>query len=35
MKCDMARRRTDSAVAPDHLSVTKPLRPEYLDRCVT
>ena len=35
MKCDMARRRTDSVVAPDHLSVAKPLRPEDLDRCVT
>ena len=34
MKCDMAR-RTDSVVAPDHLSVAKPLRPEDLDRCVT
>ena len=31
----MSRRRTDSAVAPDHLSVAKPLRPEDLDRCVT
>ena len=31
----MARRRTDSVVAPDHLSVAKPLRPEDLDRCVT
>ena len=35
MKCDMARRRTDSIVAPDHLSVAKPIRPEDLDRCVT
>ena len=35
MKRDMARRRTDSVVAPDHLSVAKPLRPEDLDRCVT
>ena len=35
MKCDMARRRTDSIVAPDHLSVAKPLRPEDLDRRVT
>ena len=35
MKCDMARRRTDSVVAPDHLSVAKPLRPEDLDRHVT
>ena len=31
MKHDIARRRTDS-VAPDHLSVAKPLRPEDLDR---
>ena len=31
----MARRRTDSVVAPDHLSAAKPLRPEDLDRCVT
>ena len=35
MKCDMARRRTDFVVAPDHLSVAKPLRPEDLDRHVT
>ena len=35
MKCDMDRRRTDSVVAPDHLSVAKPLRPEDLDRRVT
>ena len=35
MKCDMARRRTDLVVAPDHLSVVKPLRPEDLDRHVT
>ena len=35
MKHDMARRRTDSVLAPDHLSVAKPLRPEDLDRCVT
>ena len=35
MKHDMARRRTDSVVAPDHLSVAKPLRPEDLDRSVT
>ena len=35
MKCDMARRRTDSVVAPDHLSVVKPLRHEDLDRRVT
>ena len=31
----MVRRKTDSVVAPDHLSVAKPLRPEDLDRCVT
>ena len=31
----MARRRTDSVVAPDYLSVAKPLRPEDLDRHVT
>ena len=31
----MARRRTDAVVAPDHLSVAKPLRPEDLDRHVT
>ena len=31
----MARRRADSVVAPDHLSVAKPLRPEDLDRRVT
>ena len=31
----MARRRTDSVAAPDHLSVAKPLRPEDLDRHVT
>ena len=31
----MARRRTDSVVAPGHLSVANPLRPEDLDRCVT
>ena len=35
MKRDIARRRTDSVLAPDHLSVAKPLRPEDLDRCVT
>ena len=35
MKCDMSRRRTDAVVAPDHLSVAKPLRPEDLDRQVT
>ena len=31
----MSRRRTDAIVAPDHLSVAKPLRPEDLDRWVT
>ena len=35
MKHEMARRRTHSVVAPDHLSVAKPLRPEDLDRHVT
>ena len=30
----MSRRRTDTVVAPDHLSVAKPLRPEDLDRQV-
>ena len=35
MKHDIARRRTDSVLAPDHLSVAKPLRPGDLDRCVT
>ena len=34
MKHDIARRRADS-VAPDKLSVAKPLRPEDLDRHVT
>ena len=35
MKRYMSRRRTDAIVAPDHLRVTKPLRPEDLDRQVT
>ena len=35
MKHDIARRRTDSVLAPDQLSVAKPLRPEDLDRCMT
>ena len=35
MKCDMSRRRTDAGVAPDHLRVARPLRPEDLDRQVT
>ena len=34
MKHDIVRRRTDS-VAPDHLGVAKPLRPEDLNRWVT
>ena len=35
MKCDIARQRTDPVLAPNHLSVTRPLRPEDLDRHVT
>ena len=35
MKRDMSRKRTDTVVAPDHLSVARPLRPEDLDRQVT
>ena len=35
MKRDMSRRRTDAVGAPKHLSVSKPLRPEDLDRRVT
>ena len=35
MKCDIVRQRTDPVLAPDHLSVAKPLRPKDLDRCVT
>ena len=35
MKRDMSRRNTDAVVAPDHLSVARPLRPEDLDRRVT
>ena len=31
----MSRRRTDSVVTPDYLSVAKPIRPKDLDRCVT
>ena len=31
----MSRRRKDTVVAPDHLSVARPLRPEDLDRRVT
>ena len=30
----MTRRRTDSVITPDHLSVAKPMRPEDLDRRV-
>ena len=35
MKHDMSRRRTDAIVAPDHLRVARPIRPEDLDRRVT
>ena len=35
MKCDIARQRTDPVLAPNHLSVARPLRPEDLDRHVT
>ena len=35
MKCDRAKRKIDSVVTPDHLSVAKPIRPEDLDRCVS
>ena len=35
MKCDIARQRTDPVLAPNHLSVARPLRPKDLDRCVT
>ena len=31
----MSKKRTDSVVAPDHLRVARPLRPEDLDRRVT
>ena len=31
----MSKKRTDSGVAPDHLRVARPLRPEDLDRRVT
>ena len=31
----IARQRTDPVLAPNHLSVARPLRPEDLDRCVT
>ena len=32
MKLDMSRIRTDVGVAPDHLRVARPIRPEDLDR---
>ena len=35
MKRDMSKKRTDAGVAPDHLRVARPLRPEDLDRRVT
>ena len=35
MKHDIARQRADPVLAPDHLSVARPLRPEDLDRGVT
>ena len=35
MKHDIARQRADPVLAPDQLSVARPLRPEDLDRCVT
>ena len=35
MKRDMSKRRTDTGVAPDHLRVARPLRPEDLNRRVT
>ena len=35
MKHDIARQRTDPVLAPNHLSVARPLRPKDLDRCVT
>ena len=35
MKHDIARQRTDSVLAPNHLSVARPLRPEDLDRHMT
>ena len=35
MKCDIARQRVDPVLAPNQLSVARPLRPEDLDRCVT
>ena len=31
----MSRRRTEAGIAPDHLRVARPLRPEDLDRRVT
>ena len=35
MKRDIARQRTDPVLAPNHLSVARPLRPKDLDRHVT
>ena len=35
MKHDIARKRTDPVLAPNQLSVVRPLRPEDLDRHVT
>ena len=35
MKHDILRQRTDPVLAPNHLSVARPLRPEDLGRCVT
>ena len=32
MKRDMSRRKTDAGIAPGHLRVARPLRPEDLDR---
>ena len=32
MKHDIARQRTDPVLAPNHLSVARPLRPKDLDR---
>ena len=35
MKCDIVSQRTDPVLAPNHLSVARPLRPKDLDRHVT
>ena len=35
MKRDIARQRTDPVLAPNHLSVARPLRLKDLDRHVT